>query len=209
MLQTQKPLSKTISTLLKKITTLSNEEIFNESDADNVPWLKHVFSLHEQLFGETCTGCASNIPGYINRIKNYNMSEQKTIPKYRLKPGTMILVPGTAKAYTEHNITDDIAKKLLKQNPNRKVLFIAIPEEEEKTPLDLLVDDHTKKELEAIAESLGIEPEGTKAVIAQAILDKKNNPDPPQEDQEDQEDQGDQGDQGDQEDQGEGSESNE
>ena len=98
------------------------------------------------------------------------MSTENKTPKYRLKPGALIRVSGTSKAYSEHNITDAIAEKLLKENPNRKVLFISAPTIE-KSPLQVLLDENTKKELQAKAEALGIEVEGNKAVIAQAILD--------------------------------------
>ena len=132
MQRQQNPLLKQTSTLLHKLQSLPNEEILRGADPNGIPWLKHLFDLHEQLFGETCTGCPTKIPGYINRVKKYTMSESKQTHQYRLKSGVMILVPGTKIAYTEHNITDAIAKKLLAQNPNRASLFISIPKKEEK-----------------------------------------------------------------------------
>lgn len=91
--------------------------------------LQEVFSLYFDLYGEVCTGCPRKIAGYINRIRNHKktkvMTKQKR--KYRLREGVIIPIPGTSEAYSNHNLTDEIAEKLLKDNPNRRILFAEIP----------------------------------------------------------------------------------
>lgn len=100
-------------------------------DEKGTPYLEHIFRLHVLLFGETCTGCPTKIPHYINRIKNVNldkMEQKQEKSLFRLKKGMMIIIPGSSKAYSEHNMTDEVAIKLLRENPNRQSLFEAVPE---------------------------------------------------------------------------------
>lgn len=101
-------------------------------DGKGVPYLKHIFKLYQDLFGKACQGCAGEIPGYIQKIKNYNPKTMETQKnpnqKFFLKSGVIIPIAGTSKAYSEHNITDEVALQLLAENPERKVLFRVVPE---------------------------------------------------------------------------------
>lgn len=53
--------------------------------------------------------------------------EEKLKSEYKLKSGKMLLVRGTSKAVTDHNITDELAVQLLTENPNRIALFSKFP----------------------------------------------------------------------------------
>ncbi len=100
------------------------------TDENGESFLKHVFKLHIVLFGETCTACANKIAHYINRIKNVNIEKMNnTKSLFKLKKGVIIPVLGSSEVYSEHNITDPIAKKLLKENPNRISLFQSYPKD--------------------------------------------------------------------------------
>ncbi|MFL0067768.1 hypothetical protein V2605_03465 [Tenacibaculum maritimum] len=124
-------LRKEDKTLVEFIKGADLEVLMKGKDERNTPYLEHIFRLHVLLFEETCTGCPTKIPHYINRIKNVNlnkMEENKKQSLFRLKKGIIIPVPGSSKAYSEHNITDVIARKLLKENPNRISLFDSYPE---------------------------------------------------------------------------------
>lgn len=91
--------------------------------------LKEVFDLYGELFGEVCTGCPTKVAGYINRIKNLNHSKmEKSKSNYRLKKGAIIPIPGTSDAYSNENLTDEVALKFLSKNPNRKKLFTLLPD---------------------------------------------------------------------------------
>lgn len=124
--------------------------------------LKEVFETYYKLFGEVCTGCPNKISGYINRIKNYKKpsimsDDKKQKSEFQLKKGTIIPVRGTSKAYSSANITDEIALKLLRDNPNRKPLFSKLPEniddllETKEVPEgEKTLKQHTVKELKAL-----------------------------------------------------------
>ncbi len=114
--------------ILKEIQSLDDNTILKGKDHQGVSYLKHIFQLHELLFGETCTGCASKIPSYIKRIKSYQMKKkEQKVSEFVLKSKVTIPVFGTSEVYTTHNITDEIALELIKANPNRKSLFIKLP----------------------------------------------------------------------------------
>lgn len=91
--------------------------------------LKVVFQVYQKQFGEVCTGCPTKIAGYINRIKNLNHSKmEKSKSNYKLKKGAIIPIPGTSDAYSNENLTDEVALKFLSKNPNRKKLFTQLPD---------------------------------------------------------------------------------
>ncbi len=116
--------------ILSQIKKLSVSEILQKKDNNGVSYVKYVFQIYYILFGQVCNVCPNKIPTYINQIKNYIMEEDKTNKnsRYKLKKGKVIHVFGTNQYYSEHNITDNIAIKLLSKNPNRISLFAKFPE---------------------------------------------------------------------------------
>lgn len=46
---------------------------------------------------------------------------------FKLKTGSILPVPGSSKVYTNENLTDEVALKFIKKNPNRKQLFAVLP----------------------------------------------------------------------------------
>ena len=91
--------------------------------------LKTVFDTYHKVFGEVCTGCPAKIAGYISRLKKTNnYIIMKKPSNFKLKKGTIIPIPGTSKVYSNANLTDKVALEFLKENPNRKELFIEVPE---------------------------------------------------------------------------------
>ncbi|WP_299153053.1 hypothetical protein [uncultured Christiangramia sp.] len=49
--------------------------------------------------------------------------------KYRMKSGSVIRIKGTNDYYSDANLTDEVAEKLLKVNPNRSQLFAKMPKD--------------------------------------------------------------------------------
>ena len=49
--------------------------------------------------------------------------------KFVLKPGAVIQVFGDPRVYTNENLTDDIAKEYLTNNPGLRTMFSVIPDE--------------------------------------------------------------------------------
>src|SRR5690606_11825853 len=108
--------------------------ILKDKDSNGISYLQHTFRLYQKIFNVVCTSCPGKIPKYIKKLKNLeimSLEKQENTSVYKMKKGVVIAIPGTSKVYSEHNITDKIAKQLLKENPNRKTLFSVIPQEEE------------------------------------------------------------------------------
>ena len=115
--------------ILNVIKSADLQFLKNNKDSNGTPYLKHIFRLHYKLFGETCTGCAHKIDGYINRIKKFNpitMEKSKNV-NFKLKDMVMIPIPGTSESYSNANLTDEIAVELIAKNENRKQLFSILP----------------------------------------------------------------------------------
>jgi hypothetical protein len=91
--------------------------------------LDKVFKAYHSQFGEVCTGCPTKIAGYINRLKKLQKSNimEKDKREFRLKEGAVIMVPGTSEVYSNGNLTDEVAIRFIKKNPNRKQLFAKLP----------------------------------------------------------------------------------
>ncbi|MFC5046297.1 hypothetical protein ACFSTE_13325 [Aquimarina hainanensis] len=125
-------LSNQDKNLLDLIKNLDYKEITTGKYKDDTPYLKHVFRLYTLLFGGVCSSCPNNIPIYIETLKKINRmqdTKEKKAGEFQLKKGVIIPIKGTSKAYSEHNITDEIALNLLKENPNRISLFSKTPED--------------------------------------------------------------------------------
>lgn len=102
--------------------------LMHNVDERGVPHLKEVFRLYRMLFGESCTGCTSKIPQYIDKLKHYDMEVEQDVRKFRLKKGVVISVFGSSRIYSNHNLTDEAAIELLGENIDRKTLFSKLPD---------------------------------------------------------------------------------
>ncbi len=124
-------LNTTDRQILKQLQGLTDNEILRGKDENQVPFLEHLFRIHEVAFGTTCSNCPSALPGYIAKIRNLNnkkMSKKSKDQKFMLKDNVILTVPGTSQAFSSHNITDEEAIKQLKLNPNKKALFSRLPD---------------------------------------------------------------------------------
>jgi hypothetical protein len=131
--------------------------------------LKLVFDTYYKIFGEVCTGCPTKIGGYISRLKKHDKTiiMEKDTRKFRLKKGAIIPVPGTSKAYSDVNITDEIAIEILKENPNRRSIFSKVPENLE----ELLVEESSDEVVKIGNKELSID-EALKVLTAHEISTK-------------------------------------
>lgn len=116
--------------ILEQIRDATYETLTRGKDENGIPFLRHIFELHYKIFGETCSNCPGKISGYIQKLKNFNpIKKMETTSKiFQLKEGVIIPVAGTSDAYSNANLTDEIAVKLLADNLNRKILFEKLPE---------------------------------------------------------------------------------
>lgn len=124
--------------ILQEIRDASYESLRGK-DKSGIPFLRHIFELHYKIFGETCSNCPGKITGYIQKLKNFNTKIKMEIIKseFQLNEGVIIPVAGTSDAYSNHNLTDELAIQLLAQNPNRKSLFSKLPEN-----VDQLIEEY-------------------------------------------------------------------
>ena len=106
--------------------------------------LKEVFTLYHKMYGEVCTGCPNKIAGYIKRIKNFKQSKIMSNEKsnFKLKKGAILPKPGTSEVYSNENLTDEVAIRFIKKNPNRKQLFAVLPKN-----LDELLEEGETQDL--------------------------------------------------------------
>ncbi len=153
--------------IMRELQELSVETILKKRDSGGTPYLAHVFRLHKKIFGQACSACPNKLPTYINKLKKYNMDEQKKTQaqKYRLKKGKVIHILGTKNMYSEHNMTDEVAIELLRENPNRAVLFAQLPENWE-TEIAKPKDEKPKPEKTEIAKPKDEKPKPEKTEIA-------------------------------------------
>lgn len=171
-------MSTSLYSKIETIKRLSYKQITSLKDEDGTPYLKYVFDIHAKYFGQVCQSCASKVPGYIKMIKEVNLNKPimaKTNSKYKLRSGKVVSFKGAF--YSEHNITDEIAAAVIKQNPNRSHLFAKVPAdgpatvEEDKVTAATLEAGNTRKELDAIAKQFGLDGSkyGNKTEVSVAI----------------------------------------
>lgn len=158
-------------------------------DKNGTTYLQHIFEIHAQYYGEVCTGCPNKIPTYISRVKAINIQEmEKNISTqlFRLKKGVTIPIFGTSKVFSEFNLSDEDAIKLLKENPNRRHLFAVLPknindilegksstneEQEEDEKVNVLGKDFSIEDSRQLLSKIGV---STKAKTVRGIQDKVN-----------------------------------
>ncbi len=156
----------TLEQKIELVKGSSLQEILKGGGYNGTPLLRFVFEIHEKVFGVACKSCADLIPKYVQKIQNINLKTtlMSTERKYRMKSGSVIHVAGTNKYYSDLNITDDVAKKLLKVNPNRSALFAKMPD-------GALAKLTKEAAAEEAAEAARKEEEANKAAEAQKQAD--------------------------------------
>lgn len=78
--------------------------------------------LHRELTG--CSSCAMDAYLELMRIKNTSMEEKK----YELRAGALLYDRETDSHFSNFNITDEVAERLLKANPKLAAQFRKLPE---------------------------------------------------------------------------------
>jgi hypothetical protein len=151
-------LSKEDNELLELVKSISSNDLLTTRDVKGIPHLKSVFYLYQKLFGETCSTCPNKIAGYITKLKKYNFKNNIVMTKsrYVLQDRAVLVVPGTSEAYSNHNLTDNLAIKFLAQNINRKSLFSKLPKEVDQEIEDFINEGILPEETaeEVVAENI-------------------------------------------------------
>ncbi len=174
---------------LEELKTLDDSTILRGADANGNPYLPQMLRLYEVTFGGACGGCSQKYLQYIHRLKDESLKlkDKKMKAKneyFELKKGVLIPIAGTSEAYSDKNMTDEDAIKILKGNKNAISLFEKFPanweevlesgiqsEElgaDEKSPRQKELESKTKKELKELFPDLKLS--GNKTKIIEAIL---------------------------------------
>lgn len=99
--------------------------------------------LHRELTG--CSSCAMDAYLELMRIKNTSMEEKK----YELRAGVLLYDRETDSHFSNFNITDEVAERLLKTNPKLAAQFRKLPEAKPdgKAAEDVILDAEGRTEL--------------------------------------------------------------
>lgn len=162
---------------LQKIWDTDYKTILNGKD-NGVPFLRYVFELHFKLFGETCSSCPNKISGYVSKIKKLNpdqMSKEiKKSENFQLNQGVILPVPGTSIAYSNANLTDEIAIELLAANPNRKAVFAKLPKDVDKLIAEFKAKTTEAKDAKVVTNTVTIGESNLTVEQALSLLEKVN-----------------------------------
>ena len=148
------------------------KQIIEGASHNGTPLLKLVFNVYEEVFAMPCQNCSGKLKGYIKKIQNINLNSEIMSNKereYRMKSGSVIHRKGTNEYYSDNNITDEIAEKLLKENLNRQALFAKMPKgaiarlEKERKSDDTKAAEEAEKQKQAELEAKKKEEEAAKA----------------------------------------------
>ena len=131
-------------------------------------------TFHPDLINAGCERCLEDY--YRNTIKHLSTMSKSKNSGYKLKAKYegIQLEFGSRVHVFNSSLTDEIAEKLIKKHPAGKDLFETVPEQKKpEAPKKKKLTDHTRPELDAMAEELGINPKdySNKDEVAAAIED--------------------------------------
>jgi hypothetical protein len=165
---------------MKRWLKIDKATIFTGHDENGNRYLSQFLKDYQQTFNPDLinAGCQRCLEDYYHKFTKYlsTMSKDtKTAYKLKAKYEGIPLAFGSRTQVYNSNLTDEMAEELIKNHPRGKELFEVVPEKaaaEEKTDLLKL----SRKELDAMAEKLGINPKdySNKGEVAAAIEDVQN-----------------------------------
>ncbi len=164
---------------LEKLKTLDDSTILRGADAEGNSYLVQMLRLYREIFGGACSWCEKKHLEYIQRLRNHKENPKKMEKKnkyFELKKGVLVPIAGTSEAYSDKNMTDEDAIRILKGNKNAISLFQKYPENweemlvaEDKSPRQKELESKTKAELKDMYPEL--ELSGNKSQFIEAILE--------------------------------------
>jgi len=103
---------------------MRNWKLHNVSEIQsNDNLLKEFYLDYNELFEKPCISCKNKLNLYYKLLVNYKKMADKTC---ELRPGNHYF-HSKGMHYNNHNITDEIANEMIKDNPNRKKIFVKLP----------------------------------------------------------------------------------
>ncbi|RKD19013.1 hypothetical protein BCY91_14140 [Pelobium manganitolerans] len=166
--------------LLEKIKFVEQNRIqVAAKTPEGIALLKSVYQdVFNETYAEGCGPCHEQaffrLMKILNRPKSFIPMSEK---KYILKEGYQVSIFGGPEVYTNDNLTDEIAAKLLKDRPALKSSFAVIPSEEKSkgNPKPERADVLIAKIKEAASEKEVDEITGDdqRATVVKAALERK------------------------------------
>jgi spore cortex formation protein SpoVR/YcgB (stage V sporulation) len=108
---------------------LSDNTILNGSDANGDRYLPQMLKLYADTFNkEPCGGCPKSFSRYLRELRNQIMAKEEK-RAFLFKKDVMFPIMGTSESYSNENLTDEIALKILSKNPNAIQIFEKFPKD--------------------------------------------------------------------------------
>ena len=110
---------------------LNNTTILTGSDAEGNRYLGQMLRYYSEIYGQSCFSCPKKFPVYLNQLRNRIMKNEnkESKGKFELSKGVTIPIFGTSEVYSDRNITDEAALKVLSRNPKASKLFKKLPKD--------------------------------------------------------------------------------
>lgn len=150
---------------------LNGQDLLSSLKADStlmreVRYLTKVY-LHRALTG--CSSCAMDAYIELIHIKptDYDMEEKL----YEMKAGALLYDRSTDEHYSNFNITDEVAERLLKAQPLHIAKFRKFPEDWEERIANAGNDEKAKELVFAAVALIEADPKATKTAVVKALRD--------------------------------------
>lgn len=159
-----------------------SHQVKNDVDASGNRLISAFAKDYKSVFGlDICPNCNDfqiKFQNFLKQIDIMSKSKSKNSGYVLKKKYQNIPLGFGSPIYVNNdNMTDEYAQRLLKNHPRGKDLFHHIPDrnDENLSPVEQLVKDHSKDQLVEMASEIGIEKaDGNKTEIATQIIAKQN-----------------------------------
>lgn len=159
---------------------IDKDTIFKGNDENGNRYLSQFLSDYKKTFNPTDinAGCERCLIDYYNKLIKHLSIMGKEVKnneyQLKLKYNGIPLAFGSPILVTNANINEKYARQLIKNHPRGVELFDKLPEDFQEEGYESL-EDLGRKELDALAENLGLNPEDykNKSLIIEAIAEKK------------------------------------
>jgi len=111
---------------LEELIRLDDKTILFGIDTQGNRYLPQMLRLYQEKFGVACSSCPKKYPEYLRKLKNFSMKKEDK--QFQLAKAVTIPIFGTSEVYSDENITDEAALKILSRNPKAIKLFKKFPE---------------------------------------------------------------------------------
>jgi hypothetical protein len=114
----------TLDDLLK----LDDKIILYGSDDHGNRYLGQLLKHYAENFGQSCFSCPKKFPVYLQKLRNHQMKKSdKSKSGFKLRADVILPIFGTSEVYSNENLTDEAALKVLSRNKNAAHLFVQLP----------------------------------------------------------------------------------